>query len=359
MTTTNRPLDSIVTVSLSLDAFPVERAGFGTPLFIGTTDPDTNPATKVNAFTSLAEVLEIYDQADPEYLAAAAFFGQNPKPTRMLIGYKETSESWVEALADIRAIDDSWFFLTASTRTVGDQAALAAAVNGIAGFRQAHFVSNDTSDVLDGAVTTDIGSVLNANGYLTSFPYYHPTATVYPELATLGRVSVDRDTIKKIPGSVPIEKVQVASVTPKNYSSAQRTVLNTKRYTFFQSLAQVTRAEGGRGGAGVHFDTVYFLGWLSARLSENVTELLTRASDRGEKVPYTDFGIDMVESAMREVLDLSVQANVLLPDYTLTMPTRAETPFVDRVNRTLNNADFTANLAGSIDKVNINGILVA
>lgn len=359
MTTTNRPLDSIVTVALSLDAFPVDRAGFGTPLFIGTTDPDTDPVTKVNAFTSLAEVLDIYADTTPEYLAAAAFFGQNPKPRRMLIGYKESGETWVEALNDIRAIDDSWFFLATSSRTAGDQAALAAAVNGIAGFRQGHFVSNDTANVLNGAITTDIGSVLNTNSYLTCSAYYHPTATVYPEMATLGRMAVDRDSIRRIPGSVGVDKVQVAGVTPTAYTSAQRTVLNTKRYTFFQTLAQVTRAEGGRGGAGVHFDTVYFLGWLSARLSENVTELLTRASDRGEKVPYTDFGIDMVESAMREVLDLAVQANVLLPDYTLTMPTRAETPFVDRVNRTLNNADFTANLAGSIDKVNINGIAVA
>lgn len=355
---TTYPLSNIVSIELILDAFPITRVGFGTPLFIGTTDPDTDPVTKVNAFTTLAEVLEIYANSTPEYLAAAAFFGQNPKPTRMLIGYKESGETWVEALNDIRAIDDSWFFLTAATRTAGDQSALAAAVNGIAGYRQAHFVSNDTSNVLNNAITTDIGSVLTANNYLTCYAYYHATASVYPDLAALGKMVVSSENSTRIPGTSALTYKKPTGVPASNLTSANVATLTAKRYTWFQNVAGTAPlALGARSGAGVPFDIVYFLGWLQARCNENAFETISRASDRNERIPFNEKGIDQIEAAYKEVLDIAVTAGVIEPFPVITMPTRESTSFADRANRLLAGVRFNSELSGAIEKITALGYL--
>jgi hypothetical protein len=363
------PLKDIVDLSIRLDAFPVTRAGFGTPLFIGTTDPD--PAPKVAVYTSLEAVAEVYADDEAEYLAAATYFGQNPRPAQLAIGYKSSEETYAEALTAIRAIYDDWFFVTMQSTSVADQTPVATAVSAIAGYRQAHFVSTNTDDVLDGAVTTDIGSVLKASSRLTCFAHYHQQSTSgtrsqYPELALLGKMAVSRETSQRIPGTLPATYQPVSGVTnswffgaPTPFSDADRAVLEAKRYTHYDDLSQLVRAFGCRSGANVPFDTVYFLGWLSARIPENVTETLTRAADRGEKVPFNDQGIAIIEAAVRDVFDTAVSADVVEEGYDLTLPTRAETTFADRVERLLNGATFSAKLTGAIEKVAISGALLA
>lgn len=352
------PISNIVDLSIQLDAFPVERAGFGVPLFIGTTDPGVGQP-KVAVFTSLAAVGVVYDVVDEEYKAAAAFFGQNPKPEKIAIGYRAVGENYATCLAAIREIYDGWFFLTCKTRVATEQTTLMTALAAIPGYRQAHFVSNDTANVLNSGVTTDIGSVLVSGSRLTGFAHYHTDATQYPELATLGTLVVSRETPGSIPGSVSLQFSAPAGITPLDLDDAKRTVLGNKRYTLFQNLAEQTRAFGGRSGTNVPFDVVYFMGWLSARIPEAVTEVATRARDRGEKVPFNATGIAMMEDAVRGVLNRAVTASAIEPDYDLKAPAREETLFADRVERLLNGVTFTANITGAIEKVGINGVLVA
>jgi hypothetical protein len=249
--------------------------------------------------------------------------------------------------------------LTVESRAVADQTALATAVSAIAGYRQAHFVSNSTADVMNNATTTDIGAVLRDASRLTCFAHYHEDEDLYPELALLGRLVISRETGTTIPGSIPAPYQAPAGITPTSLSDSNRTALGNKRYTYYQTLAQQTRAFGGRSGNNVPFDVVYFLGWLSARIPENVAETITRAADRGEKIPYNDIGIAQLEAAVREVLNDAVTASAIEPDYTLTVPTRAETSFSDRTARLLNDVRFTANITGAIERVGINGVLIA
>lgn len=357
----------IIDVQIVLDTNAVTRSSFGTPLFIGTTDP--TPGAKVASYANLEEVADVYDVADPEYLAAQAFFSQNPRPNRLLIGYKDGTETYVEALADIRAINDDWFFLTAETRLKADILALAAAVAAIPGLRQSHFVTNEAA-TLDSGSTTATAVELAALNIEGAALYYHSDEDLFPEMAALGRVAVQRESGNLGPGSATLFYQPVQGITGDSFTSTQRSLLETRKVNYFQTLANNTRVFGGKMSGGEWFDVMYFAAWLQARVAENVTELLTRAADRGEKIPYTDQGIGQVSNKIAEVLDIGVRFGAILETstdadgntikgYTITAPTRAQTTFADRTNRVLNGVSFVANLAGAIKTAQIRGTLVA
>ena len=86
---------------------------------------------------------------------------------------------------------------------------------------------------------------------------------------------------------------------------------------------------------------------------------MARAGNVRSKVPFTDEGIARVEGVIRNRLNIAVNIGGILPDYTISVPLREETQFGDRVNRTLKNVTFVANLQGSIKYVEILGTVVA
>lgn len=79
-------IDDIVRVSASIRAGGLTREEFGRGLFVGTSDVlDAGGSGKVRAFARLADVADVFDTTDEEYLAAVAWFGQNPRPKNLLI----------------------------------------------------------------------------------------------------------------------------------------------------------------------------------------------------------------------------------------------------------------------------------
>lgn len=77
-------LDEIVNVTITRETTAVSRAGFGTMLIAG---PSAVFTDRTQIFTSAASMLTAgFEATDPEYLAAAAAFSQNPNVTQIKIG---------------------------------------------------------------------------------------------------------------------------------------------------------------------------------------------------------------------------------------------------------------------------------
>ena len=78
------PIEDIVNVRISRDTTAVQRAAFGTLLFVGQT-----PAigSRYQTYSGTAGMLEAgYKNTDPEYIAALAYFSQEISPDRIVIG---------------------------------------------------------------------------------------------------------------------------------------------------------------------------------------------------------------------------------------------------------------------------------
>ena len=104
---------------------------------------------------------------------------------------------------------------------------------------------------------------------------------------------------------------------------------------------------------------MHFVAWLETRLAEDVYELMARAGNVRSKVPFTDEGIARVEGVIRNRLNIAVNIGGILPDYTISVPLREDTQFGDRVNRTLKDVSFVANLQGAIKFVEISGSVIS
>ena len=116
--------------------------------------------------------------------------------------------------------------------------------------------------------------------------------------------------------------------------------------------------------SGEYIEILQATHYLKARLAENVFRLLALK----EKVPYTDSGIALVVSKADEVLggnveDLDTGEGIIARDdagnpmYTIKVPKREEIPANTRAQRILPDIEWTAVVAGAIEKVKIRGTL--
>ena len=349
-----------VQVEILRDTAAVSRVSFGVPLFIG----ETADSPRAASYANLEEVGEAFDTTDPEYLAASAFFSQQPQPRRLIIGNRVTDgtpETYVEALAAIRAVNDEWFAVAIQENDLAtaDGSALATAVSALPGLRQLHLRSDD-ADILDATADTDLASVLKAANFDQARVVYHSlAATAFPEMAILGRVLPIPESRTTGPGSAAWHDQPITGIPGDSFTSTQRSTLEAKNAEYFAQIAGAVRILGGKMAGGEWGDVMHGLAWLETRLSEDVYELIARAGNRRQKIPFTDEGIARVEGVVRDRLAKGVDTGLLVDDFTTSAPLRENTEFGDRVNRVLKDLTFEANLAGAIKFANISGVVTA
>ena len=111
----------------------------------------------------------------------------------------------------------------------------------------------------------------------------------------------------------------------------------------------------GTVASGEYIDVVRGRDWLSTRLAEDVFGLFASL----EKVPFTDQGIALVETAVRGVLQEGVNAGLLSsnPAPVVTVPKAADVSALNKASRMLPDVNFTATLSGAIHKAEINGTI--
>lgn len=343
-----------VKVQILRDTKAVARIGFGVPLFIGT----TVKTARALSFANLEEVGDVYDETDEEYIAALGFFSQSPQPRELIIGWKDTDETYTEALAEIRTVNDTFYAVTIESMLAADILAMAAAVSALPGFRMFCARSNDVN-ILDQLVTNDIASQLKALNYDQARVVYHPdAATNYAELRQLGRCLPIPESATTGPGSAAWHDQPIVGLTGGNFTSSQST-LESKNCEYFINVAGATRSMGGKMAGGEYADIIHFVAWLETRLAEDLYELIARAGNVRSKIPFTDEGITRVEGVVRNRLNIAVGIGGILNDFTVTVPLREETQFSDRVARTLKDVNFVANLQGAIKFVEVRGQVIA
>lgn len=156
------------------------------------------------------------------------------------------------------------------------------------------------------------------------------------------------------PGTATWAFKALTDVTAYDLTTSQANSLTTKRVTAYTSVLGTPRTVGGYvSGTLEYADVIRGLDYLVADIRERVTQLLLV----NLKVPYTDAGIALVASAVRERLQAAVDIGILAADpaFTVTVPTASSVSAADRAERVLNNVKFTARLAGAIHEIDITG----
>ncbi len=338
-------LDSIVNVQISRETDTVDRASFGIPLFLTVV---TSVVNRVKVYSNMEGVAEDYAENTVAYKMAQAAFSQEIRPNLIKIANKTAAESYTTALNAVVAADNDWYGLAAETVAAAD-------IFEIATWTEAHtkiyIARSADADILTSA-TDDVASDLEAANFDRTALIYHPTAaTVYIDAAWLGNCLV------LDPGSETWKFKTLNSIAVYNLTEAQRQYALGKGANVYQRIAGVNITENGTVASGEYIDVIRGIDWLKARLQERIYGRLINAP----KIPFTNAGIAVIETAVRQQLDIALTAGLIAPEppYTVTVPDVLATDEADRQRRELRGINFRARLAGAIHYVEIRGAVYA
>lgn len=340
-------LKDVVDVQITRATAALTRVGFGTLAFVY--DTATAPANRIVEFGDADEV-EASTLPTTAKAALSAAFAGDFKPESVKAIYRLTTggtpETYVTALNAALALDDDWYCVTIQSRSPSDQIAVAGWVES----RTKLFIAASADvTILDPVDNDDIGSTLLAASYSRTGVIYAATAaTTWPDLTWAGSL------LGYDPGSITWSFKRVPGVAGQAFTSSAITALEAKRVTRIETIQGLSRAIGGyTSDAGAYIDIIRGLDWLRQRLAEDIFAQLVN----NVKIPYTNAGIAIIESAVRARLQDAIDRNVLVDDENLivTVPDVANTDMTDRANRLLRDVRFTARLAGAIHKVIVRG----
>ena len=352
-------LDRIWDVTISRSTTSASVAGFGIILVVG-----ENPAVRSKSYSSLVDVGVDFDDDDPEYRAAAAIFGQLNAPASIVIGLEDTGESFAQALAAIAAVDNTWYYVVRATSELAD-ADIAAASSWLTANKKFCILGTADANVLTETAGVDVTSVpalMNAAAFVKGACIYNSlirTATVGSEALGYADAAFASALAVRTPGSYTTDYINLAAVTPDVIDGAGVTNALAKNCNFYHTVAGLNFTEEGRttdGNAlGEWIDTMVGVDWLEARVQEAMITLFYNATQRGEKITYTDKGISALEGECRGIMDLAVD-NDFLSGYTITAAKAADQTTADKAARTFNGLVINGTLAGAIQtgSVNIN-----
>lgn len=338
-------LSDIVNVQITRQTESVDRASFGTPLFLVEI---TTVDERVKSYSNIDAVADDYAATDVAYKMAQAAFSQPIRPNRVMIGQKADAETYVDALNAIVDINNDWYGLAIESITEADITAVAAWVEA----RVKIFAARSADADIITSATDDIASTLQVAEYDRTFLMYHAAAaTSYPDAAWLGNCLV-RD-----PGSQTWKFKTLNGITPDTLTSGQTDYALGKNANTYVRVAGVNITQEGVMAGDEYIDVIRGIDWLTARIKERIFTRLVNAA----KIPYTNAGIAVIETAVREQLDIALDQGLIAPEpaYTVTVPDVLDTDEIDRQNRELKNVNFRARLAGAIHYTEIRGEVYA
>ena len=270
----------------------------------------------------------------------------------LIIGPYVPSASVVTDLLAIQAVNDDWYALACTDRTVATVQAIAAWIE--TQVKIFGTASNDTNIILyppgvgPGYDSTSIAYLLFNAGYARSFVIYNEDANEdYAECAWFGVV------LPLTPGSETWKFKTLNSISYSDLSATEENNAFSKNCNTYEYIGGVGITQNGTMAVGEYIDIIRGVDWLTSTIQSYVYSVLVN----NPKVPYTDAGITAIESQIRRALLLGIANNFIAtdPPYLISVPSAASVPPADKAARVLNNVTFQATLAGAIQLVRIMG----
>lgn len=337
-------LADIVNINITRASRAVSRAGFGTALFLSANATFTE-ATK--SYSSYKAVLDDATAGTDTKAMALSYFGQELKPKLLVVGkiLQTASVNDLElSITTAQNDNDSWYKLIISSKVAADVLDAAAYIETQ---RKIFAVSLEEAGILTSG-TTDTASQLKALSYVRTYVFFSEESEKFPEAAIEGLLC------PKDPGSYTYKFKTIKGITPSKLNDTQITNLRTKNVNFFQTVGGVNMFEEGTViGEKEFIDTIIFIDWLHARMSERIFATLVGL----DKVPFTDQGIAVIENDVRAQLTEGIRVGGLASDpaFVVEVPKASEVDPQDKIARKLGSVTFSATLAGAIHSVEVSG----
>lgn len=259
-----------------------------------------------------------------------------------------SSTGLLHDLDAILAFDKDWYGLVLDSNSEAE-------INVAAAFVESNrklFVPNSSDfGCEDVAVTTDVMSDVKAAAYTRTGVLYSRS-----ELLSYSGAAWMAKQFTQDPGSDTWKFKTLAGITVDTLSAAARAAILGKNGNIYTATSGVNITEEGKSGSGEWLDVTRFVDWLRARMQFLVFSALVNNS----KIPFTDAGVDLIGSLLKQALDEGVTVGGLAAGTTsVTFPKVAAIAQADRAARKLSGGRFSGRLAGAIHELDIDGTINA
>ncbi len=257
-------------------------------------------------------------------------------------------------LQAVRDLNDDWYGVTGDWWDELTADALATVIETL---QRIHIWSNQDTDVLDPADTTDAFSNLNAKAFERSGGIWHSTPHGgWPAAAAMG------STFPLDPGQTTWKFLTLTGVAADTFTGSEATALLAKFANNYVRVSGSDILQEGVMHQSEFIDTVRALDFVAQRIAEDVFGHFKSVSNSGKKVPYTDLGVSSIQSVVDARLQSATkegggsgQIFTTDPQPVVTVPLVADIPAATRGTRLLPDVNFTATLAGAVHNVEVNG----
>lgn len=298
-------LNPIVDVVVQVSPLSAPRRAFDTGLIIGSSTV-ISTSDRVQLYESTDAMLQDgFKATDEEYIAAQLYFSQSPRPTKLLVGVKGGSESFLEAVTACRAKNTEWYAVSCLDAAKADVVAIAAYIE-TATPTSVQFFTTSAADVPT-ATAGNVFASLKAlkysrtlGQYSTSSPYAAVSIMGYAMRANTGLAnSAYTLKFKREPG-VTAEALTATQVTAIAGDNGNVYINRGYYYDMF---------EQGVMANGQFFDEVINLDMLANNIQLNVMDKLYQFP----KVPQTEAGVTQLVNACNQACDRAVLQGFLAP----------------------------------------------
>ena len=311
-------IDSIVQVNIGLaPTNTVNQNGNNIGLIIGASNV-ISAADRVAKYTSLDAVLAAgFTATSPEYLAAAAYFGQSPAPTAVIIGRRVTGndgETAAAALQACRDVSDEWYGAYICGATDSDIVGAVAAAEAM-GVTMIFFETNNADAVVANPTNADVFTTLRAANRKAAIGLY--SGTDYAGAALMGLAMGLEDGTDASAFDLYFRNLN--GVATMDVSETQIGNLRAKGGNVYITRGRDTHLiDNGQCVDGTPYDEAMYLDLTQKILRQNVLDVMTASGTR--KIPQTDDGMALILSAVTSGMEYMKRIGFVAPGIWTAQP---------------------------------------
>lgn len=188
---------------------------------------------------------------------------------------------------------------------------------------------------------TEIGDILKNATTARTATWFSADDEQWITAAIAGRC------LPQTPGSITFAFKQLNGIQVGNINKTQIANLDAKNYNYSREIGGTNMTLNGKMADGRFIDLTRDTDWIIARVQEAVVSRLVNS----DKIPYTEDGANIIQSALDAVLEEAVRNGVIELGYTIQRPSIDDIPLNDRANRKFPEIQVTGRYAGAIHSV--------
>jgi hypothetical protein len=238
-------------------------------------------------------------------------------------------------LAAAQLADPDWYGLVIDSPS---KAEIVAAAAWVEANKKLFLANSQDTGILDSGVTTDVASTLKTSAYNRTPVIFSRDGAGYVNAGLLGLQ------FSKDPGSSNWAFKTIAGATVDNLTPTELNNAQAKKCNTYVPISGVNVTLDAFAPSGRYLDITHGIDWLEATMTADLLTLIFSQ----EKIPYTDVGVSLLESAIRGRLSIAETAGLISAGWTVTAPVAADAPTNDKAARILRNFKWNAVLQGAV-----------